>query len=292
MKNGKLESLERDVEEARRRVLGDVARLRSPETVASFKRDVSSEIRSRKDGLVAKGKEAARSRADGVVETIKAKIAANPGAALAIGAGLAWRFYRHPPVTPLLVGAGLTALLRTDPEHPQVGSDVAARAALLARSAGDRVREWPERPAAEHLRELARDTKDRVVELGSRAHEKLTGLPQSAIEAGTHGWSEIVRQGRSLGSTGSTALRDAFTTDQRDTYLLGFAAVALAAAVGMTAARSNQHADLRQRVSRSGAIRKKRSKETDGELRGADDARVGRPARQTELRSGGTITAA
>jgi hypothetical protein len=292
MKNGKVESLERDVEEARRRVLDDITRLRSPETVASFKRDVSSEIRSRKDRLVAKGKEAARTSADSVIKAIKAKIAANPGAALAIGAGLAWRFYRHPPVTPLLVGAGVTALLRTDPQHPHAGSDVAARAATVARAAHERVREWPESPAAEHLRELATDTKDRVVELGSRAHEKLTGLPQSATEAARHGWSETVRQGRSLGSTGSTALREAFTTVERDTYLLGFAAVALAAAVGMTAARSNQRGDLKQRASRSGAIGKKRSKETAGKFRAADDAHVGRPARQTNLDQAEPITAA
>jgi hypothetical protein len=291
MTNGQVESLEREVEEARRRVLADVARLRSPETMAAFKRDVSSEVRRRKDRLVDNGKEAARSRAKDLMESIKAKIAANPGAALAIGAGLAWRFYRHPPVTPLLVGAGLTALLRTDPQHPRVGSDVTARAATVARVARDRVREWPESPAAEHFRELASDAKDRVVELGSRAHEKLTGLPESATEAARHGWSETMRQGRSLASTGSTALRDAFTSDQRDTYLLGFAAVALAAAVGMTAARSNQHADLKQRAVRSGVIRKKKSKEAYGKFPGAEDAHVGQQARPTSLDQAEPITA-
>jgi hypothetical protein len=155
-----------------------------------------------------------------------------------------------------LVGAGLTALLRTDPQHPHVGSDVAARAAALTRSAADRVREWPESRDAEHFRELASDTKNRVVELGSLAHETLTGLPETATAAAQHGWSETVRQGRSLASAGSTTLRDAFKSDQRDNYLLGFAAVALAAAVGMTAARSNQHARSEQRAVRAATIRK------------------------------------
>jgi hypothetical protein len=240
MKNGQLEALEREVEEARRRVLADVTRLRSPETVASFKRDVTSEIRWKKDRLLANGKEAARARVDGVIETVKAKIAANPGAALAIGAGLAWRFYRHPPVTPLLVGAGLTALLRTDPEHPQIGSDVAARAATLARSAGDHVREWPESRAADHACELARDTKDRVIEVASLAREKLSGLPEAAVAATRQGLSDTMQRSRSLARTGRTGLHGALASGQRDTYLLGFAALALVAAIGMAASRQNQ----------------------------------------------------
>jgi hypothetical protein len=238
--------------------------------VASFKRDVSSEIRSRKDRLVANGKEAARSRAEGVVETIKAKIAANPGAALAIGAGLAWRFYRHPPVTPLLLGAGLTALLRTDPEHPRVGSDVAARAAILARSAGARFREWPESPAAEQLRDFATDAKDRALELGTRAHEKLSGLPQSAIEAARHGLSQTMQRRRFLESTRRTGLHGARTSDHRDPYLLGFAAVALAAALGVTAARGSQLKLPKQRALRP-AIAPERKRDHPGEF---DDTEV------------------
>jgi len=233
MNNGNLESLEREVEEARRRVLADISKLRSPETVATFKGDVTSEIRRRKDRLVDRGKDAAQSRADNLIDAIKTRVAANPGAALAIGAGLAWRFYRHPPVTPLLIGAGLTALLRTDPMHPQLGSDTAARAAEFARSAGGRMQQWPESAAADHVRDLASGARERAVELAKSAREGLGRLPAAAGDAARHGLSETVRRSRSLTRTGKSRLQDAVTSEQRNTYLLGFAAVALAAAVAM-----------------------------------------------------------
>jgi hypothetical protein len=258
--------------------------------VATFKRDVTSEIRRRKDRLVDNGKEAARSRADDVIESIKAKVAANPGAALAIGAGLAWRFYRHPPVTPLLVGAGLTALLRTDPKHPRAGSDVAARAAALARSAGDRVREWPESPAADHLRDLASYTKQRIVELGTSERERLGGPSESATGAARHGLSDTVLRSRSFPSTARTALQGALTSEQRDTYLLGFAAVALAAAVGMAAARGNQHERPEQRASRPAVIRK-RPNEGDGKLAAARDAPLAAQPRPAKADQAEPITA-
>src|SRR6185437_14414318 len=40
---------------------------------------------------------------------------ANPSAALAIGAGLAWRLVKHPPLATALIGAGVLSLWRTTP---------------------------------------------------------------------------------------------------------------------------------------------------------------------------------
>ena len=50
-----------------------------------------------------------------MVDDLKAKAAANPAATLAIGAGIAWRAFRHPPIATALIGAGLFSLLRTPP---------------------------------------------------------------------------------------------------------------------------------------------------------------------------------
>jgi hypothetical protein len=183
-----------------------------------------------------------------------------------------------------LVGAGLTALLRTDPKHPQVGSDVAARAATFARSAGDRIRDWPESSAADHLRALASDTKERIVELGSSARERVGRLSEPATGATRHGLSETVRRGRSLASTGRTALHGALTSDQRDTYLLSFAAFAVVAAVGMTAARGHLHERPEQRGSRSHLGRHKRTADDPRPAYASDPhrPRQPRPAKSTQ----------
>src|SRR5205807_2610581 len=60
-------------------------------------------------------KQEAKSGLQSVIEDVKGRAAANPAAALAIGAGLAWRLVRHPPIATALIGAGLVSLFRTPP---------------------------------------------------------------------------------------------------------------------------------------------------------------------------------
>ena len=115
MSDAELNALERDVEQAERRFADDLARLRSPSTLARFKDDVWAEARETKDELVGKTKEAAKDGAERLFTELKERAAANPVAALAIGAGLAWRLVHRPPVATLLVGMGLVGLLRTSP---------------------------------------------------------------------------------------------------------------------------------------------------------------------------------
>jgi hypothetical protein len=61
----------------------------------------------------------ARDSGQGFVDDLKRRAMANPIPVAMIGAGIAWRFYRHPPVATLLVGAGVAMLMRgkapTDP---------------------------------------------------------------------------------------------------------------------------------------------------------------------------------
>ena len=71
--------------------------------------------RETKDELVDKTKEAAKDGAQRFLTELKERAAANPVAALAIGAGLAWRLVHRPPVATLLVGMGVVGLLRTSP---------------------------------------------------------------------------------------------------------------------------------------------------------------------------------
>ena len=55
-----LNALERDVEQARARFAGDLARLRSPTTVARFKDHAWAQAVETKDELIDKTKDAAR----------------------------------------------------------------------------------------------------------------------------------------------------------------------------------------------------------------------------------------
>src|SRR5690242_3981361 len=99
-----LNTLERDVEQARAKFAADLARVRSPTTFAKFKEDLLAQARGTKDELLERTSQAARDTTQRVLEDIKDRALANPLGALAIGAGLAWRLARHPPISTVLIG--------------------------------------------------------------------------------------------------------------------------------------------------------------------------------------------
>src|SRR4051794_6899395 len=104
---------ERDVEQARAKFAQDLATLRSPDTFSSFTDDLKQEAADTKDAIVEKARSTAESVAARLFRDVKAKVAANPAAALAIGAGIGWRLVRNPPIATALVGAGLYSLWNT-----------------------------------------------------------------------------------------------------------------------------------------------------------------------------------
>src|SRR5436309_14363927 len=103
MSEPSLNHLERDVETARVKLASDLSTLRSPSTTAEFTETLKQEAVDAKDALVEKAKTSVQSSIESLIEEAKARAAANPAAALAIGAGVAWRLIRHPPITTLLV---------------------------------------------------------------------------------------------------------------------------------------------------------------------------------------------
>ena len=80
MSQAELDALERDVERSRAKFDSDLARLRSPGIISSFKDDLWAET----SGAVKDG-------AQKILDDLKRRASANPAAALAIGAGLTWR---------------------------------------------------------------------------------------------------------------------------------------------------------------------------------------------------------
>lgn len=205
MSEAELNQLERDVEQARARFTADLARMRSPSIYADFKDELVAEVRHAKDELVEKTTEAATARAHGILAEIKDRAAANPAAALAIGAGLAWHLARHPPVTSVLVGLGLMSLWRTNPHRPSATAELVTRATEIAGSVKDKV---------EQLR--TSETAERASELAGSVTQKVVGTAESLVDRG------------------ATVIHGALhEREKQDSYLYGAAALALAAAVGI-----------------------------------------------------------
>jgi len=226
--------LEAEVAQSRQRLRESLEAVRSPERVAAFK----AELWQEKDDLVRKTTDVARDAASRLLADAKARAFANPAATLSIGAGLAWHFLRHPPVSALLIGLGIVSLAKTQPTGTadgvvaQFGSQVtsaAEAAASTAKSWGyataDAVQQQSERFMATS-RVLVHDTRDRMSEVGERVAAQSAEAAKAA--------SETV--GRSWDAVATMAGQEA----QRDQMLFGAAALSVLAAIGIAFRRQHQ----------------------------------------------------
>ena len=182
MTKAELDVLERDVEDARGRLRLDLARLRAPGTMERMKDDVTGRVTG-----------AAQDTAYGILDEIKARAAANPVAALAIGAGLAWRFIHRPPIATLLVGAGLVALMKTDPHERHMGADFVERAGEFAGTVKETV--------SEKIDELSHS------EFAARASELSGTFATKASEVGEIDSAVMTRVGSGTISTAPIAVK-------------------------------------------------------------------------------------
>ena len=236
MNDMSLSELERDVETARARLSKDLSVLRSPATMSDFGEDLKQEALNAKDRLIDKVQSSARSTALDWVEEMKARAAANPAATLVIGAGLAWRLLRHPPIATVLVGAGLFSLLRTAPARSagQGDRDYLAEATKnlreQAESLVDEVKECSSAVAAEvteQARELGRAAKDKAQEFAAATSDQL----QQVTGFGGHG-TALPDFDMAPSSQFPQAIDPA--GDLKNKMLLGAAGVAVALALGLS----------------------------------------------------------
>jgi hypothetical protein len=258
MSQANLNALERDVEQARFRFANDLARLRSPANLARFKDDLWAEAGETKDELVEKTKEAAKDAAQRVLTQLTERAAANPAAALAIGAGLVWRLFHRPPIATLLVGMGLVGLLRTSPSQhssqpymglhdedpkPRYRNDAGdVSLATLAEAAKENVQDWTAQ-TSEAVRQTGTQIADKAASVADRASAVLHDAGDVARDTVT----QIADKAASVADRASRRLRDSIPEeDDRDKYLLGAAALAIAAAVGIAYHRRAQE-DTRSR---------------------------------------------
>jgi uncharacterized protein YjbJ (UPF0337 family) len=234
-----LRSLERDVETARTKLADDLAGIRDPRNFAALKRDVMGEITRTKEDLVEKAKTTTQSVAQDFLEQVKERAIANPAAAAAIGAGLAWRFLHKPPIASILVGIGIFSLWRTTPDSP-FGND---REQSFAKRYGD--------SASTQVSQLTDSAKTSVQEWAGQARdavqqraEDLSTVTRETLDQASATTQEIMRdigdRTVAAGQQAARTVQSVATEENRDNFLLGAAALAIAAAVGMSYQRGRQ----------------------------------------------------
>jgi hypothetical protein len=229
--------LEHEVEIARSRLRSDLSVLSSPRTYAAFKEDLKSE---------------ANSTVNNLIDGLKARAAANPAAALAIGAGITWRVIERPPIAAALIGAGLFSLFRTTPvksspfQHRDYFAEGRQRLTEQVSDFAEQIREEAvdmARSATSHGGNAAGVAAEKMREFASaaaaQAHEQASHLASQAINNATELARELpARVGRTI-QKASLVAEDAISdSDTRDKLLFGAAGLAVATALGIAFQRS------------------------------------------------------
>jgi ElaB/YqjD/DUF883 family membrane-anchored ribosome-binding protein len=216
-----LSALEVEVQQARGKLTQDLALLRSPQTYRQLGAGLKSE---------------AQSVAQRVWDDLKARAAANPTASLAIGAGIAWRLMKHPPIATALIGAGILGLWRTAPirvddedyfsaAQQRLGEQVTETVDTIRDYAAEKVVATREKAGAyaqstrETVEGLATSVAEEAAAGIENARETVKRLPDKAVHVAQRATSELGR------AVSDEAIRD--------NLLLGVAGLAVAAAVGL-----------------------------------------------------------
>jgi hypothetical protein len=219
-----LAQLEREVEMARARLAGNLSTLVSPHTYADLKEDMKDE---------------ARSALANIVDNLKARAAANPAAALAIGAGLTWRLLQRPPITAALIGAGVISLLRTTPlrsNGPFERDYFSEGKKRLQAQVGDVAES-----VKEHAADVAGSVREQVNQLAEEASEKVQKWSADARSGAKERVASISRQASKIADDGVRSVSEVSSVvqtklgqpDVRNNILLGVAGAAVAAALGI-----------------------------------------------------------
>jgi uncharacterized protein YjbJ (UPF0337 family) len=236
-----LNQLEQEVRTARAKLATDLSTLRSPATAAEFTETLKLEAMDAKDALLDKAKSSVQSSLESLIEDVKARAAANPAAALAIGAGIAWRLIRHPPIATALIGAGVLSLFRTSPAQTNghTSADYLAHAKTrLMEQAGDAADLAKEQAAAltetvaAKAAETAGKIKDRAQGLAAQASTAAGNLAVDARQQTASVLSQTTERAQGLAAQASTAAGNLALDARQQT----------AAMVSETTDRVHQHA--------------------------------------------------
>jgi len=224
---------EHEVERSRAKLTQDLAVLCSPATFAAFTDDLKQEAFDTRDAFW---------------EKIKARAASNPAAVMTIGAGLAWRLLRSPPIASALIGVGLFSLWKTQPRtaydasgrrldyveqskevlKEQAGqvfsaaADIAGKAQEAAAAKSSEVWEGAKETLQEWQGEMGHSVAETTSKLKTSGEALLTD-----IRAKQHDLRNEIQE---VTSAASNKVRD---EDTRNKLLLAVAGVAIAGALGI-----------------------------------------------------------
>jgi hypothetical protein len=215
--NDKLSALELEVEQARTKLANDLAHLRSPQSYRNFGAGLKSN---------------AQSVVQRFLNDLKARAAANPSATLAIGAGVAWKLMKNPPIATALIGAGMLSLWRAKPvsvDDQDYLETAQQRFGEQVSEAADAVREYAAESvvaAREKVGAYAQSAGDTIERFATSATKEAVGSMERAGAAAKQIPDKAIDAAQRASSQFSRAVGDEGVRDQ---VLLGLAGLAVAA---------------------------------------------------------------
>jgi hypothetical protein len=177
---------------------------------------------------------------------MKAKAAENPAATLAIGAGLAWRMLKHPPIATALIGAGLFSLLRT-PSPRLSGKENGGYVSHAKKRLKQQATRFADE-AADRASDIASELKNDAGAMAEAIKEQsaqLTGVATDKLQQWATNVGDLVHelpdQAAPLARQARQSMQGLKEADVRDNLLLGIAGLAVFAALGTAYQRRNPH---------------------------------------------------
>ena len=205
-----MRKLEREIEITRARLKANIGAIGSEYTMDNLKATIKAEVVDVKDSALEFAKTSGVQMAREGFETLKQKAAANPAAALMIGAGLGWKLWKNPPIAAALAGVGLFSLFSSRENDPL-------------------------RSAADFVRETAEDTAAATMETVSNSAHTLQDKVAAIADATKDQAQEVYRS--TVRATDIRASDFSVSDDAQRQVLLSVAGAAVAAAVGIAVHR-------------------------------------------------------
>jgi hypothetical protein len=197
----KLDRLQTDIDQTRARLAANLKVLTQKDTVGELQQTFLSEAAAKKDEVIALAKATGRDFVQDLASSFKTKVAENPAAALAIGAGIGWKLWKDPPIASLLVGLGLYSLF--------TGT---TRTTLITEQITEKLGQ-----AGETLVEGFEAGKGTLARATTRTRDMTAAAWESTREVVEEQMDDLARR----------------QLDTRNAALLGAAGVAVAAAIGL-----------------------------------------------------------
>lgn len=207
-----MSELEREIEVTRARLKANIGAIGSEYTMDNLKATIKAEVVDAKDSALEFAKTSGAQMAREGFETVKQKAAANPAAALMIGAGIGWKLWKNPPIAAALAGVGLFSLFSSRESDPL-------------------------RSAAAFVRETAEDTGQATMAIAAATMETVSSSAHAlqdkvgAAESARDQTREFIRS--NVRSTDIRVPDISISNDAQRQILLSVAGAAVASAVGI-----------------------------------------------------------